>query len=170
MTQEEEIWIEMKDIKENTFISNFGRVKKIFLNGKTKITTGSNHSKINKTKCTRINKNNLFIHDLVGKYFVKNINPNKYKYINHKSKDKSNNHYSNLIWKENKTRKKMKKRKCNSNNNKNKKGCIRSTTHNTFQFFYQMNKNKYSKTFKTEKEALIAQKYYISVINLIEFQ
>ena len=36
MTQEQEIWIEMKDIKENTFISNFGRVKKIFLNGKNK--------------------------------------------------------------------------------------------------------------------------------------
>ena len=38
------------------------------------------------------------MHILVATYFVKNYNPDKYKIVNHKDGNKSNNIYTNLEW------------------------------------------------------------------------
>lgn len=38
------------------------------------------------------------VHILVATYFVKNTNPDKYKIVNHKDGNKSNNVYTNLEW------------------------------------------------------------------------
>lgn len=38
------------------------------------------------------------VHILVATYFVKNLNPNKYKVVNHKDGNKSNNVHTNLEW------------------------------------------------------------------------
>lgn len=38
------------------------------------------------------------VHILVATYFVKNVNPEKYKIVNHKDGNKANNTYTNLEW------------------------------------------------------------------------
>lgn len=43
-----------------------------------------------------INTYRFFIHRLVAKYFIDN--PQNYKYLLHKNKDKKDNNYSNLMW------------------------------------------------------------------------
>jgi hypothetical protein len=52
--------------------------------------------------------------------------------------------------------------------NRKKKGCIGKIYNNRWMFYYVLNNLKYTKSFDTKKEALIAQKYYIMFYPLIE--
>jgi hypothetical protein len=51
----------------------------------------------------------------------------------------------------------------------NKKGSICKTKFNTFTFFYYIDKKRYFKTFKTEREAKLAQRWYKLLIPFIEW-
>jgi hypothetical protein len=90
----EEIWKKIENY-DNYFISNLGRVKtmdknlirKTYLDrdGYVQLTLSQN-SKIKRFR----------MHQLVAKHFLSN--PNNYKYVNHKDRNKQNNSVENLEW------------------------------------------------------------------------
>ena len=159
-----EMWKNINQFKKNRQtikleISDFGNVKKTNSKGWTKITTGSNNK--DGYKIVAINKKKYRVHRLVLEHFVGECPKDKPE-CDHKDRNRSNNHIDNLKW-------------CNRSENslnrksfKNKTGCINKTKSGTYQFKYYVNKKLYSKTFKTEFEAKIAQSFYKGAINIIE--
>ena len=138
----------------NVEISNIGSVKRIFKNGNVKISFGSNHSKGYRT--IRINNKSYRIHRLVLKYFVGEC-PIGFE-CDHINRNRSDNRVSNLRW----------VNRSNNNKNRKKKGTIIQKNNGTYQYFYFINQQRKSKTFKTEIEAKIAQAFYKGAIDIIQ--
>tara|TARA_R110002126_G_scaffold96507_1_gene225832 strand:+ start:345 stop:833 length:489 start_codon:yes stop_codon:yes gene_type:complete len=159
-----EIWKNINQFKSNRKtikleISNFGNIKKTFKRGLITITTGYN---TNGYKCIEFNKKNYYVHRLVLEHFVGEC-PENFE-CDHIDRNRSNNHIENLKW-------------CNRSENlknrnpykcKSKKGSIRKTKSGSYKFQYYINKQKKTKTFKTEIEAKLAQAFYKGAINIIE--
>ena len=89
-----EQWKEIEGYDHPYQVSNYGRIK--LSNGR--ITEGFNDGYGYKRICLRKDKKNkqLFVHQLVGLYFIPN--PNNYTIINHKDEVKTNNNVDNLEW------------------------------------------------------------------------
>jgi transposase InsO family protein len=88
-----ERWRSMADIKENTWISSRGRIKKIFGNGNTHMDFGH---KNNEYRQTKIDTKKYLMHRLVAQYFI--ANPNEYKEVDHIDRRPANNCVANLRW------------------------------------------------------------------------
>jgi hypothetical protein len=90
-----EIWEEIFDFP-GYYISNYGNIKKIYKNNKTKILKlYTNKQKFLFVYLKKNGKNNYFlIHCLVAQYFLTNDNNKKLVY--HLDNDRSNNYYLNL--------------------------------------------------------------------------
>ena len=139
---------------ENYEVSNFGNVR----NKKTKKilvpwTTKNGYLQI--ALCKNCKKLNHYIHRLVAQHFI--INEEEKKEIDHKDRNKQNNHFNNLIW-------------CSrSENNINKKATsivgeknISQTIYNTFDVYIQRNKQSvFRKTFKTLEDAIKARDEFL---------
>ena len=149
-------------------ISNFGNVKIIYKNStiSDKIHCGTNHSA--GYKQIGINNNKYYIHRLVGQYFVENLNPELYNQIDHIDRNPKNNHFTNLHWVDCSTN--LKNRSPFTSKNKKGKIRIHNGAKKPFHLRYIINKKRYNKPFKTEREALLAQKYYIALLPLLEFE
>ena len=89
-----EQWKEIEGYDYPYEVSNMGRIK--LSNGR--ITEGFNDGYGYKRICLRKDKKNkqLFVHQLVGLYFIPN--PNNYTIINHKDEVKTNNNVDNFEW------------------------------------------------------------------------
>jgi len=144
-----EEWKIIKDY-ENYEISNFGNVRNKKTGRIMKLTI--NHlGYLVVTLCKNCKKLNHYIHRLVAQHFI--INEEEKKEIDHKDRNKQNNHFNNLIW-------------CSrSENNINKKAIsivgeknISQTIYNTFDVYIQRNKQTvFRKTFKTLEDAIKAR-------------
>ena len=84
------------------------------------------------------------VHRLVALTYIQN--PYNYPCVNHKDCNKQNNNLNNLEWCTNMYN-------SQSINTSKKFGHIDLTKSNTYRTEYSSNGNRYSKTFKTEKEA-----------------
>ncbi len=148
-------------------ISNHGRIKMIYKSDRIDtITCGVDNGK--GYKKVQINRIKYYIHRLVGQYFIENLNPELYNQIDHIDRNKSNNHYINLHWVTSSTN--LKNRSPYYQRTKKGSICVRVGADKQFQFRHCINKKQYSKSFKTNREVLLAQKYYIALLPLLEFE
>ena len=157
------MWKDINQFKKTTRtnkleISNFGNIKRTTSKGWTKISTGYNTTRGYKT--TMVCKKKVYIHRLVLEHFNGEC-PESFE-CDHKDRNRSNNNINNLHWVSKSENQK------NKNPFKNKTGCITKTKSGTYEFRYNVNNKRYSKTFKTEFEAKIAQSFYKGAINIIE--
>ena len=155
---------------DKRYISNFGMIKNISNNGVEKIFNPAPNSR-SRTRTNRIgyrgvriNGKFVKVHLLMGKYWITNPNPLIYDRIDHMDQNTLNNHYTKLVW-TNRSGNQSNK----SNTGKNKKGVIRKTIYNTYSFIHYINLVRYTKTFKTERDAKLAQYWYQQLISLLEF-
>ncbi|AUN20019.1 hypothetical protein RSJ22_00560 (plasmid) [Clostridium botulinum] len=97
-----EIWKQINN-SLNYYISNYGRVKRIYKNGKHKILMP--YIKHNKWLFVKVNINGSIketaIHKLVAKHFIEN--PNKYSCVRHKNQNILDNYAHNLEYIDRKT-------------------------------------------------------------------
>ena len=107
-----EQWKDIKGFKGKYQISSHGRVKSLARRVKSKKSgyerdqpekllslkpTGSNgYPRVNLYKNEEVYP--WLVHRLVAEYFVGNPDPINYTYVNHDGGDRTNNHWSNLVW------------------------------------------------------------------------
>lgn len=91
----EEIWKEIEGYNGMYFISNFGRFASL-KHGEKKIIDGRQGEYISIALSSNNASVKKLVHRLVAEYFIEN--PNNYPLVNHKDKNKYNNHVDNLEW------------------------------------------------------------------------
>lgn len=92
----EEIW---KPIDDRYSVSNLGRVKSNYANKVRILKPFKNHDGYLMVDIRHPNyRNSVSVHRLVAIAFIPNSNPEKYKEVNHKDEDKTNNCVDNLEW------------------------------------------------------------------------
>lgn len=110
--KDKEVWRDIEGFKGKYQISSHGRVKSIARRVKSKASgyTRNQPEKLLSLKPTGSNgypRVNLYknegvypqsVHRLVAEHFVYNPDPVNYTYVNHDDGDRTNNHWSNLIW------------------------------------------------------------------------
>ena len=92
-----EIWKQVRDYPMYE-VSSFGRVRKNYLNGKTKILKSDviNGGYLRVSLCKDGKVERFIVHVLVAQHFIDN--PNEYPHINHIDNDVTNNRVDNLEW------------------------------------------------------------------------
>ena len=152
-----EVWTELKvqTVKGKYYVSNTGKVKKVYNNGKERILKNSaNTQGYLQLDCRLKGKGQLekgkmyVVHRLVAEMYIPN--PDNKPFVDHIDKNKQNNHYTNLRWA---TRSENGSNRTNGFNYKNLKGVGKVT-----KKLYRARITKDKKTihlgyFKTEKEA-----------------
>lgn len=92
---QEEVW---KEFRSGHYISNLGRVKKTKNNKTIWIKSGTKRS----PKCSYlslfIDKEHVYVHNLVAKMFVLNENPDFFTSVLHTNGDTVDNRAENLVW------------------------------------------------------------------------
>lgn len=93
----EEIWKDIKGYEGLYQISSFGRVKSFYANREKILKFKNNKSGYLYAQLCGKGKNKYYrVHRLVASAFIPNIK--KFKEVNHKDGDKTNNYVSNLDW------------------------------------------------------------------------
>ena len=130
-------------------ISNLGNIRKTFKRGIVRINQGSNDK--DGYKLFSIKRRQYKVHREVLRLFIGEC-PEGFE-CDHINRNRSDNRISNLRWIS----------KSENHFNKNKKGSIHKRTGGKvvkWRFRYVLGRQMKSKTFKTEREVLLAQKLY----------
>lgn len=142
-------------------ISNYGQVKRFYLNGKTKILKSKSIKGYNQiTLCKNNIKKYYLVHRLVAEHFIEN--PLNKPQIDHIDMNKNNNKFDNLRWvtcKENKVNQKSK-----SNCGKKYISILKS---NKKKKYHLRIKGLISKLFYSLEEALLERAYLIDTHNIL---
>ena len=132
-------------------ISNFGNIRKTFKRGLVRINQGNNDK--DGYKILSIKKKKLRVHRVVLEHFIGEC-PTGFE-CDHIDRNRSNNHINNLRWVS----------KSDNHYNKQKKGSIMKVVRkkdDRWRFRYILGGRNTSKTFKTERNAKLAQAIYIA--------
>ena len=97
----EEIWKDIEGYEGLYQVSNQGNIKSLNYNhtGKEKILSTKDHHGYRRVTLYKDKKlKTFFVHVLVAKAFIENINTLIYTEVNHIDENRSNNIYTNLEW------------------------------------------------------------------------